>query len=399
MLLLHGSCEIARNDMKTVLFKNGSVYSDAERRFVRADLLSADGIVADPAYVGEIPEGAEVVDCSGRYLLPGLVDVHTHGRSGFDFNAVDADAVTALRKSYAKAGTTTLMATLASAAMDSLENSIRFIGENRTPEAGKATLAGVHLEGRYLNPKRRGAHATELLFPLDAKELEGLMMKMLPLPVHVSCAAEMEGGETFVKTAIRLGATVGMAHSDATWDEARRAVEWGVTSFTHTFNAMKPVHHREPGNAIASLMTDSAYTELICDGEHVHPAMIALASRAKPKDKLVLITDSMEAAAMPDGEYGIAGLPVIVKNGRAVNSDGALAGSTLDLFRGLTNFMKFTGRTLENALPCATSNPAKMVGIDDSCGSLAAGRRADIVMIADKENPAIESVWVLGEKL
>jgi len=307
--------------------------------------------------------------------------------------------VTALRKSYAKAGTTTLMATLASATMESLENSIRFIGENRETEAGKATLAGVHLEGRYLNPKRRGAHATELLYPLDAVELEGLMRKMLPLPVHVSCAAEMEGGEAFVKTAVRLGATVGMAHSDATWDEARRAVEWGVTSFTHTFNAMKPVHHREPGNAIASLMTDEAWTELICDGEHVHPAMIALASRAKPKDKLVLITDSMEAAAMPDGEYGIAGLPVIVKNGRAVNSDGALAGSTLDLFKGLTNFMKFTGRTLEDTLPCATSNPAEMVGIADSCGSLAAGRRADIVMVTDRENPAIESVWVLGERI
>lgn len=397
MLLFHGFNREGTN--MTVLFKNGSVYNNAERRFVKADLLAENGVVVDPAYTGEVPADAEIVDCTGRYLLPGLVDVHTHGRSGYDFNNVDAEAVTALRKSYAKAGTTTLMATLASATMESLENSIRFIGENREAEAGKATLAGVHLEGRYLNPKRRGAHATELLFPLDAAELEGLMRKMLPLPVHVSCAAEMEGGETFVKTAVRLGATVGMAHSDATWDEARRAVEWGVTSFTHTFNAMKPVHHREPGNAIASLMTDEAWTELICDGEHVHPAMIALASRAKPKDKLVLITDSMEAAAMPDGEYGIAGLPVIVKNGRAVNSDGALAGSTLDLFKGLTNFMKFTGRTLEDTLPCATSNPAEMVGIADSCGSLAAGRRADIVMITDKENPSIESVWVLGEKI
>ena len=381
------------------LFQNGTVYSNAERCFRRADLLEKDGIVVDPAYAGPVPEGAEVVDCTGRYLLPGLVDVHTHGRSGFDFNFVDNDKVIALRKSYAKAGTTTLMATLASADMDSLRNSIRWIGENRASEAGMATLAGIHLEGRYLNVKRRGAHAADLLFPLDPAELTSLMSEMLPLPIHVSCAAELEGGEAFVKTAVRLGATVGMAHSDATWDEARRAVEWGVTSFTHTFNAMRPIHHREPGNMIASLMTDTAWTELICDGEHVHPAMITLAARAKPADKLVLITDSMEAAAMPDGEYGIAGLPVIVKNGRAVNSDGALAGSTLDLFKGLVNFMRFTGRTLEQALPCATSNPAEMVGIEDSCGSLAAGRRADIVMITDREHPAIDSVYVLGEKL
>ena len=156
----------------TVLFKNGSVYNNAERRFVKADLLAENGVVVDPAYTGEVPADAEIVDCTGRYLLPGLVDVHTHGRSGYDFNNVDAEAVTALRKSYAKAGTTTLMATLASATMESLENSIRFIGENRETEAGKATLAGVHLEGRYLNPKRRGAHATELLYPLDAVELD-----------------------------------------------------------------------------------------------------------------------------------------------------------------------------------------------------------------------------------
>ena len=381
------------------LFQNGYVYSTAERMFHKADLLAKDGVVADPAYTGPVPDGCTVVDCSGRFLLPGLVDVHTHGRSGFDFNQVDDEAVKALRRSYAKAGTTTLMATLASATMESLENSIAHISENREVTPGMATLAGIHLEGRYLNPKRRGAHATELLAPLDAAELEALVRDMLPLPIHVSCAAELEGGEDFVKTAVRLGATVGMAHSDATWDEAMRAVEWGVTSFTHTFNAMKPVHHREPGNAIASLLCDAAWTELICDGEHIHPAMIRLASRAKPADKLVLITDSMEAAAMPDGEYGIAGLPVFVKNGRAVNSDGALAGSTLDLFRALTNFMKFTGRTLEDALPCATSNPAEMVGIADTCGSLAAGRRADIVMIEDKAAPAIESVWVAGERI
>ncbi|MBR4184965.1 MAG: N-acetylglucosamine-6-phosphate deacetylase [Clostridia bacterium] len=383
----------------TTLFKNGSVYCTRERRFIKSDLLAKDGIVVDPAFAGPLPEDAGTVDCSGRYLLPGLVDVHTHGRSGFDFNDVDGEKVAALRKSYAKAGTTTLMATLASAEMSSLRSSIGWIGKNRASVPGMATLAGIHLEGRYLNPKRRGAHATELLFPLDPAELESLVTDMLPLPVHVSCAAELEGGEEFVKTAVRLGATVGMAHSDATWDEAKRAVEWGVTSFTHTFNAMRPIHHREPGNMIASLMTDGAWTELICDGEHSHPAMIALASRVKPKDKLVLITDSMEAAGMPDGEYGIAGLPVYVKNGRAVNAEGALAGSTLDLFRALCNFMRFTGRTLEDALPCATSNPAEMVGISSSCGSLAAGRRADIVMIADREHPEIESVWVLGEKL
>jgi len=262
-----------------------------------------------------------------------------------------------------------------------------------------ATIGGIHLEGRYLSLKRRGAHAEELLSPLDVKELEDFLNKMQPLPTHISAAVEQEGGEEFVRTAVALGATCGLAHSDATYDEAVKAVEWGVKSFTHTFNAMKPIHHREPGNITASLMTNSAYTEVICDGEHVHPVMIDMTRRLKPADRLVLITDSMEATGCPDGEYSIAGLPVFVKNGRAVNAEGALAGSTLDLWKALRNFMKFTGATLEEAIPCATSNPASMVKLDKICGSIKSGLRADLLMIDDKNSDVIESVWIAGKKI
>ncbi len=379
------------------VFSGGLVYSTDLRKFVKTDILVKDGVITDTDYRGNEP--MPTVDCTGLYILPGLVDVHTHGRTRHDFNFANEEDCRALRKSYAAAGTTTIMATLASAEYDSLVSSIEAINKNRTPEPSMATIAGIHLEGRYLNPSRRGAHAENLLFPLNSEELKGLIMRMLPLPVHVSSACELEGGETFVRTAKALGATCGMAHSNATFEEAMNAVKWGVTSFTHTFNAMRPIHHREPGNMIASLMCDSAYTELICDGEHSHPAMIALASRAKPADRLVLITDSMEAAGCADGEYSIAGLPVIVKNGRAVTVEGALAGSTLDLFTALCNFMKFTGKSLEEALPCATSNPASMVGIAGTCGSIAPNHRADFLMINDKKAPTIQSVWVNGEKI
>ena len=165
--------------------------------------------------------------------------------------------------------------------------------------------------------------------------------------LHVSAAFELDEGYKFLDRTVKLGATCSLAHSDATYDEAVGAVAHGVKSFTHTYNAMRPIHHREPGNMIASLLSDDAYSEFICDGEHSHPAMIELAYRAKNHDKIVLITDSLEAAGCPDGEYSIAGLPVYVKNGRAVNSEGALAGSTLDLFTAVKNFMRFTGATLE----------------------------------------------------
>jgi len=169
-----------------------------------------------------------------------------------------------------------------------------------------------------------------------------------------------------------------------------------VKSFSHTFNAMRGIHHREPGTSSAAMLLDDAYAELICDGEHLHPAIVKLASRCKPWDKLLLVTDSMEAAGAGDGKYSIAGLDVFVKNGRAVNEEGALAGSTLNLFDGVCNCMKFTDKALEEVLPYATSNPAEMLGISHLCGALEVGLRADILLISDKENPKLEGVWAAG---
>ncbi len=383
------------------LFKNGYFYSTDFGTFVKKNILVENGLIKSDNYCYNTPvtEEMTVVDCEGKFILPGLVDAHTHGRAGFDFNTADDKDFDTIRTAYAKAGTTTFMATLASAPYDSLVESIHAINNNRAVTEGMATIGGIHLEGRYLNPKRRGAHAEELLAPLDTAELKSFLNMMMPLPCHISAAVEMEGGEEFVRTIVESGATCGLAHSDATYDEAIRATKWGVTSFTHTFNAMKPIHHREPGNISASLMTNTAYTEIICDGEHVSPVMIEMTRRLKPADRLVLITDSMEATGCPDGEYSIAGLPVIVKNGRAVNTDGALAGSTLDLWKALRNFMKFTGASLEDAIPCATSNPAAMVKLDKVCGSIRNGLRADFIMLDAKDAEAFESVWVAGKKI
>ncbi len=381
-----------------VLFSGGAVYSTANRQFEMADILAEDGVITKiAAHISA--DDAEVVDCTGKYILPGLVDVHTHGRAGFDFNEIDEAAVMTMRQSYAKAGTTTLMATLASAEPESLDNSIRVINAQRDVKPGMATIAGIHLEGRYLNPGRRGAHAPQLLAPLDPVELKSYLDKMMPLPIHVSAAVEMENGDAFIKCACGCGATVAMVHSDATYDQTRHAVKMGVRSFSHTFNAMKPVHHREPGNAVGSLLSDECWSEFICDGEHLNPAIVKMASRCKPADKFMLVTDSMAAAGCSDGNYSIAGLPVIVKNGRAVNEEGALAGSTLDLFKAITNTMAFCDLPLEEVIPFATSNPAAMLGISDVCGQIRMGCRADFILIEDKENPVIESVWCAAARV
>ncbi len=384
--------------MKT-LFKNGNVYITESRMFLSGSVLVSDGIIEGIYDESENVAADEVVDLCGKYLIPGLVDIHTHGRGGHDFNSIDDNAVREMRRSYAEAGTTTVMATLASAELSELFHSAEVINNNRTAEKGLATLAGIHLEGRYLNTKRRGAHNPDYLAPLDPTELEKLINAMQPSPVHISAAYELEGGLEFLKKAKELGASCSLAHSDATYDEAMTAVENGVTSFTHTFNAMRPIHHREPGNMVASLLADNAYSEFICDGEHSNPAMIKLAYRAKPSDKLILITDSLEAAGCPDGEYSIAGLPVFVKNGRAVNTEGALAGSTLDLFTAIKNFMRFTGATIEETVPMATANPATLLGIDNVCGSIKAGCRADFITVADKDAPVLGEVYICGERI
>jgi N-acetylglucosamine-6-phosphate deacetylase len=384
--------------MKT-LFKNGHVYIHESRMFCDKDVLVEDGIIGGIYDYGKCGEYDDSVDLHGEYLLPGLVDIHTHGRGGHDFNYIDDEAVHALRRSYAEAGTTTVMATLASAALDELYHSAEIINKQRTSDDGLATIAGIHLEGRYLNPKRRGAHNPEYLAPLDPNELEKLAGAMMPLPIHIAAAYELDDDYRFLDKALKLGATCSLAHSDATYDEAVSAVKHGVKSFTHTYNAMKPIHHREPGNMVASLITDEAYSEFICDGEHSHPAMIELAYRAKNHDKLILITDSLEAAGCPDGEYAIAGLPVYVKNGRAVNSEGALAGSTLDLFTAVKNFMRFTGASLEEVIPMATANPASLIGIGDKCGFIKTGCRADFITVKDKNDISLDNVFICGKKI
>ena len=383
--------------MKYVAFVGGMVFNSQTEKFERANLICRDGYITEIS--SNIPSGYERIDVTDKYLIPGLIDVHTHGIAGGDFNYASESKMGRMCYAYAKNGTTSVMATLASQSMTKLFNSIYAINQNRLNEAcDKANIIGIHMEGRYLNPKMRGAHAAELLALPSISELDSLANLMLPAPMHFSLAPELEGAADFIKRALELGATVGIAHTSATYEEAEKALELGACSFTHTFNAMTPIHHRMPGVAVCSLNSKNAYTEIICDGIHMHPAMVQLAYNAKSKDKLVLITDSMSAAAMEDGEYQLAGSDVIVKDGRAVNKDGVLAGSTLTLFKALTNIMKFCNISINEALKFATTNPAKMVGAE-FVGSLEKNYRADVIVLSDIESPKIYDVYVGGNKI
>ena len=367
--------------------ENALVYRTEQRAFVPGSVTVENGIITGTDV--SAPKG-ETVNAQGRYLVPGLVDAHTHGRISYDFDSATTDQMIRMRRSYAMDGTTTLFPTIASAPFPQILTAI-----DRVQEAG---FEGIHLEGRYLSEKRRGAHATKLLHSLDVEELTTLLERMRPLTVHMTCAPELENGEAFVKKALEYGATVSLGHSDAGYDEAMRAFEWGVTATTHTFNALAPIHHRSPGSVTAAFLSENVFCEIIADGFHLHPAIVKLTYRNKQPDHLVLITDSMSATGCEDGEYSIAGETVYVRDGKAVNVEGAIAGSTITLYTAVRNLMKFAGIPLEQAIPCATILPARMLRIDEKVGSIAEGKRADLLLI-EPDGYEICGIWQAGERI
>ncbi len=384
--------------MAKVAFIGGKVFDSDTESFIETNVVCDKGYIES---IGEeIPDVCQRIYLDGKYLIPGLVDVHTHGIAGYDFNWANEEQIKEMCHAYAKAGTTSVMATLASQTPNKLTSSIFAINTNRLNDNTQgANIIGIHMEGRYLNPEKKGAHNEEYLAEPNLEELEGLAQAMQPAPLHFSMAPELNGSEEFIKRIKELGGTVGIAHTSATYEEAEVALDWGASSFTHTFNAMTPIHHRMPGATVCALTSNRAYAEVISDGEHLHPAIVNLIYKSKPSDKMVLITDSMAATGEPDGEYSIAGSPVTVTNGRAIIlPSGTIAGSTLTMFKGLKNFMSFCKIPLTKALKYATTNPARMVGAS-LVGQISKNYRADFIVLNDIESPELDSVYVGANKI
>ena len=371
--------------MNTCFIRNARIYHTVSRSFSVGSVLVENGRITS-LFTEDItpPAGIPVYDAEGRRVIPGLVDVHTHGRAGGDFGTADSALMTVMAKSYLDSGVTTVMPTLASAPLSELETSIDRINTLRAEAAASEgvlpNIAGTHLEGRYLNVKRRGAHAADLLVKPDPAEVEGLLCRMEGAR-HVSAALELDDGD-FLRRALELGATLSLGHTDADFETASALFSKGVTALTHTFNAMPPLHHRDGGVVAAGLTSDTALCEMICDGFHIAPHMVKLAYRLAG-ERLVLITDSMEATGCADGEYRIAGNPVTVKDGKARTHDGAIAGSTLSMWEAVRNLRDFAGITLENAIYAATMAPAREIGLEGEIGSIEAGKRADLLVMDD----------------
>ena len=318
----------------------------------------------------------EGTDLGGKTVIPGLVDVHTHGCVGGD----TMDAEFAEMCDYlAKNGVTSWLPTTMTVSMEDISKTM-----NSATDCKGAQILGFHMEGPYINVKYKGAQNEKFIKAPDIEEF-----KKLPNVKMVTIAPEVEGSMEFIKEAKDL-CVVSLGHTDTTYDIAMEAIKNGANCLTHSFNAMPPLHHRNPGLLGAGMET-GIYAQIICDGLHIHKAVIIAMYKIFGTDRLVLISDSMRATGMSDGEYEFGGQPIEVKNGVARTMEGAIAGSTSNLWTCVNKAVEF-GIPFEDAVKMATETPAKMIGVNK--GQLKEGFDADFVVLDDQR--AIVGTYIAG---
>ena len=334
---------------------------------------------------GDLPGDAHALDFPGATLVPAFFDVHIHGAKGHDVMEATPGALDAVGNFLASHGTGSYLATTVTAPPDQILRSLAGLAKlvappGQTATGGQARPIGIHLEGPFLSHTKRGVHPPAYLLAPDIATFDRFFEAADGHIRLMTLAPELPGAPELAAHAAARGVRISVGHSNATAAETRATLAAGAVSATHTFNAMRPLDHREPGILGTVLTDDSLFAELVCDGVHTAPAMAKLWWRAKGPERAILMTDAMSAAGMPDGEYLLGGFAVQVANGRAM-ANGVLAGSVLTLDRALTNFLEFTGAPLDQALRLLTVNPAAMTGLGDHVGSLAVGRQANLVAV------------------
>ncbi|MEC0228116.1 N-acetylglucosamine-6-phosphate deacetylase [Paenibacillus alba] len=363
-----------------------------------------DGVIAS---VGEmsawdsraVSPDAVLLDAQGSWLLPGFIDVHVHGGYGADFMDASPETLDTITRFHALHGTTGMLATTMTATREDIDRVLGEVDRYIQQPMPYAQLLGVHMEGPFISPKWAGAQDPKLMVTPQLPWLEDWNERYPQLVKQLTLAPEREGGLALIAWLRDHGIVAACGHTDATYADIQSAVREGLSHAVHTFNAMKPLHHREPGTVGAVLTDPRISAEIIADGHHVHPAAIRLLTMVKQPHGLLLITDAMSAAGLGDGEYELGGQAVTVQSGvaRLTEGVGALAGSTLTMIEALRFMVREVGVSVEEASRYASGNPARLLGLASTHGSIAQGKQADLLLVSPEL--AIEQVWIRGNEI
>lgn len=374
-----------------MIIKDANVFTQ-DNRFVRGDVIVRDGRFVRAA--GEQPADEEVVDARNLMMIPGLVDIHFHGCKGADMCDGTKEALDVIMDYEASVGVTSVCPATMTIPRDELLAVMKNAGAYSYH--GGAHLVGINMEGPFISPSKKGAQAAENIMHCDYEYFCQLQEAAGGLIKLVDIAPEEPGAMEFIDE-VKGKVVVSLAHTASDYDTARKAIEHGASHATHLYNAMPPMNHRNPGVIGAVRDSSECHVELICDGVHIHPSVIRATYAMFGAERIILISDSMRATGLEDGEYTLGGQPVKVRGNLATLHDGTIAGSATNLMDCLRFVVREAGIPLETAVMCATANPAREIGIFDEVGSITAGKRADFILL--NQNLEIVRVYIDGKEL
>ncbi|KZE48028.1 N-acetylglucosamine-6-phosphate deacetylase [Rossellomorea marisflavi] len=370
---------------KPIILLGGTIYGE-DGVIQEGYMKIEDGSISSMGSKQELHsmEGCEVVQVPTEYsIIPGLIDVHIHGANGSDTMDATKESLDVMTAILPAEGTTSFLATTITEKRAVIEDALKNVRDymERHQHAGQAEILGIHLEGPFINPGRAGAQPVQSILKPDLEafmkweQLSGGTIKLVTL------APELDGDHALISYLRNKGIVASAGHTSATYEQMENAIDAGLSHVTHLFNQMSGLHHREPGVVGAAFARPELMVELIADGVHVKPEVVNIAYRQVTDERFILITDSMRAKCLKNGQYDLGGQMVTVKDGVALLDPDTLAGSVLKMNHAFTNVQDFTGAGLENAIRMASENPARQLGVFDRKGSLKAGKDADIVIM------------------
>ena len=358
-----------------MIIKRGKVFQE-DGSFLEQTLYVNAHRLVDKA---EYQDDGEIIDAEGLLVLPGLVDIHSHGAAGEDFSDGNPEGLKKILRYERSCGITSYCPTSMTFPKERLRQIFASIKGAQTEEGAK--VVGINMEGPFLDPAKKGAHVEKWIAAPDVAFVRELNQDVDGLVRLVTLAPNMDGAEEFIKE-MHEEVCISLGHTAADYDCASRAMKFGAHHVTHLYNAMQPFGHRAPGLIGAAMDDPECMVELICDGYHIHPSAIRAAFRMFGPERVILISDSMRATGMENGTYELGGQEVTVKDRKAVLKDGTLAGSATNLYGCMCKAVEF-GIPLEQAIMAATANPARSIGIFDRVGSIRIGKQADLLLVSE----------------